>query len=407
MSYPYNKKITIPPLIPGAIEPDIDLLIELLYHQSPSSTVHESDFADWLEDYVRTNIAGTTVKRDGFGNILITKGVSELYPCLAAHMDSAIDYTPGMTVIKTRNFIFGFDNLIGEQCGLGLDDKAGIAFAIEMLKVHPVLKVVFTLQEEIGGLGAYNMDLSFFKNCSFVIQGDRNSYSNDMIDYSNGCELMSKKFKEALKPLMSKYKYEFNHGSFTDVGCWKSEGLKISVANFSISYINEHMNDEVCIINAYKNAINLGNEIITDLSYKKWEHIPTPKQKNVYSGGTANVGGNKYSGRYYDWDDWAQETGYEDVSDNKYYYDSLSGWQKEKKKDVYHLSEHWKFEKTDEQYIQEELEIGQCPVCQSPDLTDLEEGEFVCYSCDSLFNIPIGKSRSEVMTEYSRVSNIL
>lgn len=378
--------------VEGGINPNIDFLAALLEHQSPSCTVKEQDFADWLIEYVKKHHPLADVKQDAHGNTMITQGVSPIYPCVVAHIDSAQDYNSGMQIFKSNNFIFGWDDFKGEQCGIGADDKCGVAFALEMLNIHPTLKVVFTVQEEVGGIGAGNFNHVFFKDCSFLIQLDRRSYSNDIIEHSNGCQLVSKKFKEALKPHMRKYDYSFNNGTFTDVGCFKDDGLKICCINVSAGYFNEHMSDEVIGINHYINAVNIGNEIITDIGWKKWEHhYAAPVKRIAYK---QLPGGNL--GRYYDWED--------DYATSEYAGYPQGSWDvikqvAKKKKEVYHSSPHWQFSSDDYEYIEDQLSTGVCAVCTSNKLIDLNEGEMVCEDCSSAFFIPKGKSLHELQIE--------
>lgn len=127
----------------------------------------------------------------------------------------------------------GFDNGTGAQCGLGADDKVGIAFALEMLKRLTAIKCFFPKDEEIGGLGSKAACLDFFEDCSMLVQLDRNSYNNDLIEHTNGIQVLSKKFKKATRSIMTQFNYEFAHGSFTDIGVLK--GRKVDCVAMNVS----------------------------------------------------------------------------------------------------------------------------------------------------------------------------
>ena len=83
---------------------------------------------------------------------------------LNAHLD---------TVEPTKNIVLDIEGDIIRTDGnsiLGADDKSGIACILEILRViiennlpHPPVDVVFTVSEEIGLLGAKNMDYSMIK----------------------------------------------------------------------------------------------------------------------------------------------------------------------------------------------------------------------------------------------------
>jgi hypothetical protein len=120
--------------------------------------------------------------------------------------------------------------------------------------------------------------MTFFKNCSFVIQLDRRSFTTDIIEYTNGCQVLSEDFKKAVTPICQRYGYKFNKGTSTDVGELVWNNIGICAFNFSNGSFNEHRDYETCSIPHLLNAINAGYEIIKELGYKKkWKHKNQPK----------------------------------------------------------------------------------------------------------------------------------
>lgn len=104
--------------------------------------------------------AGEQIGSDGSNIIAKIEGISNLPPILLnAHLDTV---TPGENVHPI------IENGIIKSDGttiLGADDKSGIAIILEVLRVltlvkHPPIEVVFTICEEIGLLGAKNLDYS-------------------------------------------------------------------------------------------------------------------------------------------------------------------------------------------------------------------------------------------------------
>jgi tripeptide aminopeptidase len=111
--------------------------------------------------HVEEDDAGAVLESDT-GNLLIqTQGVGEpLF--LSAHMDTI---PPTLVDGRVPVVVDGDRIHTGGQSILGGDDKAGIAVALDMLHEavqHPhtmrPLDVIFTIQEELGALGAAHFD---------------------------------------------------------------------------------------------------------------------------------------------------------------------------------------------------------------------------------------------------------
>ncbi|MBI2935945.1 MAG: M20/M25/M40 family metallo-hydrolase [Chloroflexi bacterium] len=134
----------------------VKTLSELVQIDSP--TGEEEAMAQELQR--RLSILGLAVKRDAYGNLVASSGgASPLM--LSAHMDTV---EPGRNV---RPRIQG-DRLVSEGTTIvGGDCKAGIAAILEALVSlredgvrHVPIEVVLTRSEEIGLVGARNLDYS-------------------------------------------------------------------------------------------------------------------------------------------------------------------------------------------------------------------------------------------------------
>jgi tripeptide aminopeptidase len=372
----YNYKEIIPhinPVTPYFKRVDKLLLINLMKFQTPTRDGKSQDkFLTYIEQWGRSNIKDLIFERDTFGNLYITKGVSDLYPAVVSHVDIVHSYNKNLKIVDAGNLIIGLDMSTGEQHGIGADPKNGVYFALEMLRTLDKVKIVLYKMEEQGCIGSSASDISFFQDCSFIVQLDRRSFTNDIIEYTNGIQVLSEEFKNAVAPIGKKYDYKFNRGTCTDVGTLVQKGVGICAFNFSNGSINEHMDNEVCSIPHLLNALNGAYDIIISLGYKKrWEHTP---QKEVSKP--------KFPSKYTDkWDDWYDEP---------------------IKKKVYHHSDHVTFTKEDEATIQDAVEVGDCPIC-SNHVVDLEDGESVCVECESVFNIPEGKGLTECLVEFDEL----
>ena len=274
--------------------------------QTPTrDALRQAKFMAFLLNWLRQNNIRFTFKYDLVGNLYITKGNSAIFPCIVSHVDTVHDYNKDMAVANTNTLIFGIDQASGEQIGIGADPKNGVYFALQMLKYLKSCKVVFFVNEECGCLGSKEADLTFFSDCSFVCQLDRRSFTTDIIEYTNGIQVLSEEFKQAVELTCIDYGYDFNHGTSTDVGELVWNGLGICAFNFSNGSFNEHCSYEVCSIPHLLNACNAAYEIIMSHGYsKRWLHQP-------------------YTDSRYNWNTWGgwDDAGYGTAKPKSTYYD--------------------------------------------------------------------------------------
>lgn len=213
----YSSKPSFP-VLDNSIKIDWELFYTLLEQQSPSRSIQQEKFVQWLADYV-SKIPGVEVIRDSFGNIYAVKGEAEVYPCVIAHTDINQEYTLNLKIEKNDKWVYGMDMNTGQQCGVGFDDKNGCLFALMMLQRIDAIKIAFFKDEEIGAVGSRQADPTFFYDCSMIFQMDRNSYAGlELITYTNSVKSCSKEFVDAADPIMKKYFVREGDGMFTDVG---------------------------------------------------------------------------------------------------------------------------------------------------------------------------------------------
>lgn len=152
----------------------------LISIDSPSK--NEGELAKYLKSKLKD--AGLEVYEDNSkhktgsntGNIIgVLPGTKDLPAVmLAAHMDT-ITSTKGMVPQIKDGIIYSDGKTI-----LGADDKAGIAVILEVLQKikkdgsieHGPLEVLFTVEEEIGLIGAKNLDYPFKAEYGYVLDGD-------------------------------------------------------------------------------------------------------------------------------------------------------------------------------------------------------------------------------------------
>lgn len=201
---------------------------------------------------------------DFIGNIYITKGQAESYPCVAAHIDE-VHLPCQRNIIEAGGVIIAV-NERGEQVGTGADDKNGIWIIQRLLHEMPVLKAIFFVEEEKKGdisgcRGAHVANLEFFNDCRYVLECDRKGAS-DLIIQGKDVPLCDADFIP--QNILDKYHYQPTNGGKTDVVELKMRGLQIPVCNISCGYYNAHHENEYTKWDELQNCLNFVREIIKD-----------------------------------------------------------------------------------------------------------------------------------------------
>lgn len=233
------------------------LLKELYEIHSPSKG--EFEMQKFIANYL-TNIGGVVWELDETGNIYATKGESETYPCVVAHMDEVHHKRAlGYRVLECDGVICGFDMLEKKSQGVGADDKNGIWVCLKCLEKYDVMKCAFFVGEEIGCVGSSSANMDFFNDCRYVLQCDRRSNA-DFITNAAGTELCTDDFVRDCN--IGAYGYKETNGSVTDVMELKERGLKVCAANISCGYYNPHTDSEVTVFADLQNCLALVCNII-------------------------------------------------------------------------------------------------------------------------------------------------
>ena len=220
-------------------ELNFELLKSLYKVFSPS--MNEKKMRRFIKRHVNNNISGVTIVQDVAGNLLITKGESDSYPCICAHMDQVQRLHPkDFTCVENDDVIFGYSPKERKQCGLGADDKNGLFIALECLASYDVIKCAFFVGEEIGCKGSGVVDISFFDDCRYCIQVDRRGNS-DMVT-SIYSEMCSDEFINDVD--CQSHGYEISDGLMTDVAELRERGVEVSCINLSCGYYEPHTDYE-------------------------------------------------------------------------------------------------------------------------------------------------------------------
>lgn len=277
MDYYKRAKITIPKLKGTSTlthQIDVPLLKTLVEKQSPSYSRAQFEKRNFLRAWVEKNIPNVKTSQDAYGNLYVTKGKSKIYPCVVSHLDIVHDYRPLFKVFQSDDILFGFDQLTGEQTGVGGDDNCGIYICLELLRKCDKLKVVFTLDEEVGMVGAKEVDIKFFKNCSFLGQPDRRSDTLDFINHTNGIETCDEKFTDLIAYELNEYGFKIIRGLATDVGAIKyNENVTIPAFNATNGSYREHRDNEIILLDHVTLSLNFFYDVIQKVGYEKHYHV--------------------------------------------------------------------------------------------------------------------------------------
>lgn len=234
-----------------------DLLFQLYGIHSMSGC--EKKMRRFLRKQAR-DCGATGIETDSFGNLLITKGEAETYPCLAAHMDQVQhNHSKDFRVVEIGGDVIGWSPKSHAQQGLGADDKNGIFICLELLRKFDVMKVAFFVGEEVGCEGSGSVDLAFFKDCRFIIEPDRRG-SSDLITSMYCGDVCSKKFLNDIG--YEDYGYRIDRGTVTDVGELVERGVGISCLNLSCGYYNAHTDEEMVVLPHLENCLNFVSHIV-------------------------------------------------------------------------------------------------------------------------------------------------
>lgn len=234
---------------------------------------------------------GCEVIQDKTGNLLVTKGKADTYPCVASHIDQVQHlHSKDFEVMRKGDIIFAFSAKSMSQQGLGADDKNGIWIALHLLRECKVMKCAFFVGEEIGCVGSSAVDMEFFNDVRFVIEADRRNGGDLITDISGS--LCSQEFLDDIH--YEDFGYVETHGLMTDVEALSEQGVGVSCINFSCGYYNPHTDQEVTRWSELCNALDFARFIVRNCTKVYTHKYVSPRMMWGGWGGSC---------KYYDWYD--------------------------------------------------------------------------------------------------------
>lgn len=263
----------------------------------------------YIKDFVKT-VPDCKIYKN-HGNLYVTRGRADLYPCVVAHTDTVHDIVRDFHVQRHKDVLYAINGKY-ERVGIGGDDKVGVFVALEILRTTPVCKVAFFRDEEVGCQGSKVADMSFFEDVSLVLQCDRQGYA-DFVNNIFYTELFPQEFSTAIAPLLEKYGRVESDGGMTDVWQLAENGLKVACANMSCGYYDPHSDNEYIKISEVFATLDFVAEVVNTLGDQKWTITDRGGYYNNYTYGRYSHthsyrryggGAESNSGRLDEWDDW-------------------------------------------------------------------------------------------------------
>jgi putative aminopeptidase FrvX len=246
----------------------------------PTFSLEEEKLINYLKKYLSNK--PVSVEVDTVGNILVTKGVSDCYPCLVAHTDTVHALVDEIDIREvervnsqgeTKPALTGFLPNSDVPTGCGGDDKAGVFICLQLLDKFEEIKIFFPIAEEIGCKGTNAAKAEWFTDVGYFIQFD--SPENDTMSLSlRAKRLFDEKgtFWDICKDLIHDHGIvQLQHHSFTDVG-YLGERNQVDCLNLATGYYNYHKQNEYVVIEDVQNAIDLGQRLLTAAGNKKYSN---------------------------------------------------------------------------------------------------------------------------------------
>ena len=253
----------------------------------PTKTWEEEDLIEYILNYIKN--LNVQCYQDETGNLYITKGESQYYPCFVAHLDTVHEKVDmvveeEMLLNAQGEYKLGlkaYEKVTGTPTGIGGDDKAGVFICLQLLEKIDNCKLFFPIAEETGCNGSKHADPEFFKDVGYAIQFD--STENDTMSKSlMGVKLFEEgsAFINSVENLLLENGYTnwLNH-PYTDTMMLKKK-FDFACLNLAAGYYNYNTRDEYVIVEDVQKAINVTKKIISTLGYNKY-HFKTPPKPQI------------------------------------------------------------------------------------------------------------------------------
>lgn len=251
----------------------------------PTHSRNEDLMIEYLEGVFTEK--GYDYKKDSIGNLYVTKGKAEYFPCFVAHTDTVHSINHNLKVVqleeKGQTILTGIDAKTMRPSGIGGDDKCGVFICLEMLDKLDNVKIALFVSEEIGCIGSRQADPEFFSNVGYAIQYD--SPKGDSMSMSlMGKDLFGKStnFGEKVSPLILEHGItDWARHPYTDI--WPlMEKFGFSCLNLAAGYHRYHTDNEYVVVEEVENGFELGLKLHQILGENFYER-PQEEEKSYFN----------------------------------------------------------------------------------------------------------------------------
>ena len=227
-----------------------------------------------LLQYVADNV-GLPYEFDNAGNLHIDNTQDQSSTLFVAHADT-VHRDDGVNIINHARGKY----YAGINAPLGADDGAGVALLVHLLENNVKGYYLFTVGEEVGGVGARHVasDYLLLEYFDRAIAFDRRGTS-DVITHQGFGRCCSDGFAEALCDQLNNQGLLYmpsDAGVYTDTA--EFTDIIPECTNISVGYLNEHRKEETLNLPHY---LALASAVVSI----DWEGLPTyrdPLEDGVY-----------------------------------------------------------------------------------------------------------------------------
>lgn len=211
----------------------------------------------------------TEILNNRYDNVISTSDYiiaeGDIPVALVAHLDTVFNLKP------IEFFYDAAKRVMWCPSGAGFDDRAGVAIILQILRDGYRPHIIFTAEEEIGGIGASKLADNYkncpFKKCNMLIELDRQGH-NEAVYYK--CD------NERFEKYITNFGFDTDIGSFSDISVIAPQ-WGIAAVNLSVGYVDEHSPVERLYLNWLENTIEKVENILKDNRQKSrfFKYIPS------------------------------------------------------------------------------------------------------------------------------------
>lgn len=189
---------------------------------------------------------------------------------LVAHLDTVHKNLP-VDIYQIKD-----ENLLWSPQGLGADDRAGVFAIVSIIENGYRPHIIFTTDEERGGLGALQLVKKFkkppFNSLHFLIELDRQGQNECVFYELDSCDF---------KTMIESYGFKTEEGSFSDIS-FIAPVWGCAAVNLSIGYEREHSLAETLNLLWLEETIKKVQTILEDSLEGRSQYYPYIEKKYSY-----------------------------------------------------------------------------------------------------------------------------